>query len=491
MSIDPPFPVSDLDWSPERASSFGALIVDLYAGYLQSLEDGPAAPRVTPRDVREAIALRIPEEPLDDAALGAHLQAILDCSLRPGAGGFLGYISGAGTVPGALVELLASGVNANVGGWLLSPSATEVERQLIRWLAERFDLPAGAGGQVVQGGALANLTALKLARDRALPNARTAGVGNAQPVALYASEETHFTIDRAADLLGLGEQAVRKISVDGDMRMVVSELEQRIDEDLAAGVQPAAIVATAGTTGTGAIDPLVEIADVARRHDCWFHVDAAYGGALALSDRLRPLLNGIEHADSITVDAHKWMYVPVTCAFVLVRDDAAPARSFSAHAAYVEQDREHTDRGRDLGFEGLQLSRSFSALRAWVSLLAHGRAAYARRIEHDVELTNWLAARVGETRQLELVCPPSLSICCFRYRPDGVADEDYLDRLNTRIMTELQIDGTVFPSNAAVHGRTAIRSCIVNYRTEASHLEQLLELTLEIGAHVHSSGELT
>lgn len=184
------------------------------------------------------------------------------------------------------------------------------------------------------------------------------------------------------------------------------------------------------------------------------------------------------------------MYVPLTCAFVLLREEAAAARSFSAHAAYVEQDKEHADRGRDFGFEGLQLSRNFSALRAWVSLLAHGRAAYARRIEHDVALARWLAARVQETPGLELVGRPSLSICCFRCRPDGVTDEGYLNRLNTDVMTELQIDGSVFPSNASVHGRAAIRVCIVSYRTEAHHLEQLLSLTIEFGERAHAASLL-
>ena len=175
-------------------------------------------------------------------------------------------------------------------------------------------------------------------------------------------------------------------------------------------------------------------------------------------------------------------------AFVLVRDAAVLNRSFSAHAAYVEQDRTVAERGLDLGFDGLQLSRSFTALHVWVALLAHGRAAFARRIEHDVALTRWLGERVEATPRLELVCPPSLSICCFRYRPEGVTDEGYLDRLNTRVMTELQLDGRVFPSNALVHGRTAIRSCIVMYRTEAAHLQLLLDLTLEIGAGIHGSG---
>jgi aromatic-L-amino-acid decarboxylase len=485
---DFPPPVLDLDWSPERAREFGDRILDLYTGLLAEIADGPASPQVTTAGVRAAVAAEVPEEPLGDEALLAHLQVILDNSLRPGSGGFLAYISGAGTVPGALVDVLASGLNANVGGWVLSPAATEIELQLVRWLCARFGLPSGAGGQLASGGSLANLSALKLARDSADESIRLSGVAGRPPLTFYATNETHFTVDRAADVLGLGETAVRKVAVDERLAMRVDDLERLIRDDLDAGLRPAAIIATAGTTGTGAIDPIGKIADVAARVGAWLHVDAAYGGAVALSDALRPQLRGIERADSITFDAHKWLYAPAVSAFVLVRDPSVLNRSFSAHAAYVEQDREVADRGGDLGFEGLQLSRSFGALRVWVALLAHGRAAFARRIEHDVALTSWLAGRVEATLELELACPPSLSICCFRYRPEGVTDDGYLDRLNTRVMTELQLDGRVFPSNALVHGRTAIRSCIVGFRTEASHLQLLLDLTLEIGARIHGSG---
>ena len=487
MAVGPPPPVTDLDWSPERATAFGTRVLELYSSLLAELPEGPTSPHLTTASVRAAVALEIPEEPLAEDALVEHLQAILDNSVRPGSGGFLAYISGGGTVPGAIADLLASGLNSNPGGWALSAAPAEIEAQLMRWLAGRFGLPATAGGNLVCGGSLANLSALKLARDRADSTARSAGVGGHQ-LAIYASEEAHFTIDRAADVLGLGESAVRKVAIDERLRMRVDELERLIAADVAAGVTPAAIVGTAGTTGTGSIDPLEELADIAARVGAWFHVDAAYGGAIALSDELRPLLSGIERADSITFDAHKWLYAPVVCAAFLVRDASQLAGSFSAHAAYVDQDREVADRGIDYGFEGLQLSRGFIALRVWIGLLAHGRAAYARRIEHDIALTAWLAERVEELPDLELACPPGLSICCFRYRPEGVDDDAYLDRLNHRVMTELQLDGRVYPSNASVHGRTSIRSCIVSYRTEARHLQRLVDLTREIGKRVHASG---
>jgi aromatic-L-amino-acid decarboxylase len=485
---DPPVPVTDLDWSPERTRDFAERIVDLYAGFLATLPEGPVSPQVTPSSARAALALAVPDEPLSDDQISAHLQTLLDHSTRPGSGGFLAYISGGGTVPGAIVDLLASGLNANVGGWAISPGASEVEGQLVDWMAQRFGLPPGAGGMVVQGGSLANLTGLKLARDHAWPSGRTEGMRTGPSLAFYTSSEAHFTIDRAADVLGLGEASVRKVPVDADLRMRVDVLEQLINDDVAHGIRPAAIVATAGTTGTGAIDPLAQIAAVASRHGTWLHVDAAYGGALAVTDSLRPLLAGIELADSITFDAHKWLYAPVTTAFILVRDASLLEGSFSAHAAYVEQERDVLERGADMGMAGLQLSRGFAALRVWVALLAHGRRAFARRIEHDVELTNWLARRIEASPDFELACSPSLSICCFRYRPEGATDEAYLDRLNMRLMTEIQADGTVFPSNALVEGRTAIRTCIVTYRTEAVHLERLLDLAREIGERLHRDG---
>ena len=223
---------------------------------------------------------------------------MLDYSLKSGHPAHLAYVTGSGTVPGAAADLLASGLNANVGGWLLSPAATEIELQLVRWFAARLGLPDTAGGLIVAGGGIANFIALKCARDAtAGPQARKRGV--TKRLALYCSEEAHVTIERAADLIGLGTDAVRYVEPD--------ELEQAIEDDRSAGVRPAAVVATAGTTSTGHIEPLPELADVAQRHGLWFHVDAASGGALLLSDRLRPRLAGIERADSVTLDPHKWM----------------------------------------------------------------------------------------------------------------------------------------------------------------------------------------
>jgi aromatic-L-amino-acid decarboxylase len=475
--VERPAPVRDLDWDPERARAFADEIVDVWTELLGSLRDGPVVPpNLTQDGVREAVALDVPDEPMPTAELITHLRgAVLDQSLKAGHPAHLAYITGTGTVPGAAADLLASGLNPNVGGWLLSPAATEIELQLTRWLAGLLGMPDGACGLIVAGGGVANFIALKAARD-AMAGHETRRTGVQQNLAVYCSEEAHITIERACDMLGLGTDAVRHVSAAG--------LEDAIQTDLAAGERPAVVVGTAGTTATGEIEPLADLAEIARRHGLWLHVDAAYGGALALSDELRPLLAGIEQADSVTLDPHKWLSTPLGSGCIVVRDLKSLADSFGVYAAYVHQE-EGIGRGVDLGFMGPQFSRGWDALKVWVSLLAHGRKAYARRIEHDIELTHYLASRVDEHPDFELLAT-GLSICCFRYRPEGVDDEDVLNRLNERLVTGLQVDGRVFPSNAILDGRFCLRTCIVNFRTEAEDLDRVLEVAAELGAQIHA-----
>ena len=480
MAERPP-PFRDLDWNSDRARAFADELVGVWTELLESFRDGPViAPNLTREAVVSGLELDVPDEPMPTDRLVAHLRsAVLDYSLKAGHPAHLSYVTGAGTVPGAAADLLASGLNPNVGGWLLSPAATEIERALTRWLAAQFDLPTSAGGLIVAGGAIANFVALKAARDAIGGNEiRRSGVAGRR-FALYCSEEAHVTIDRAADMLGLGTDAVRHIGVDEKLRMRADALAEAMDADIANGVAPLAVVGTAGTTGTGSIDPLPEIAKLATHHSIWFHVDAAYGGPAVLADDLRPLFAGIETADSITLDPHKWLSTPLGSGCVLVRNMQALSDSFGVYASYVHEE-EDVDRGSNLGFMGPQFSRGFDALKVWVSLLAHGRTAYARRISHDVALTRYLAERVEEHPEFELVLS-GLSICCFRYRPSGVDDETALNRLNERLMTELQLDGRVYPSNAIVHGKFCLRTCIVNFRTEAEDLDLVLEVAAELG----------
>ncbi|MGH3139985.1 MAG: pyridoxal phosphate-dependent decarboxylase family protein [Gaiellales bacterium] len=482
-----PEPVRDLDWGPGQARELTGEMLDLWSELLERMGELPVAPMTAAGDVAAAMALPIPEAPLSASEIAELLRPmVFDHSALCGHPGFLAYISGSGTVPGAAADLLAAGLNPNVGGWSLSGGATELELHLMRWMAERFGLPAGAGGLMTSGGAASNFTALKAARDARAPgDVRADGIGGLGLV-LYASEEAHATIAEAADMMGLGERAVRSIPTDQAFRMRADELERTVADDLASRLHPFCVVATAGSTATGAIDPIPAVGDICERHGLWLHVDAAYGGAAAFSPELRPLLDGIDRADTIAFDPHKWLYTPQSSACLLARDPQTLRAAFSIDAAYVREDAEMSGRGVNIGELGPQWSRAFLALKVWMSLAAHGTEAYARRIAHDVELARYLDDRVRAHPDLESMCPVTLSIACFRYAPDGV-DDATLDALNERLMIEIRRHGRTFPSNAVLNGRYGLRACFVNHRTEADVVDDLVDAAVSLGSGLLAS----
>lgn len=459
--------------------------MELWVELLARLPELPVGADFEAPAVREGLELGIPEDGLSNAELVERLRPlVLEQSIFPGHPAFMAYITGAGTVPGAAADLIASGLNPNLGGFRLSPGANQVEAALVAWLARALGLPAEAGGQFVAGGAMANFVALKVARDRALgPRARDEGVAAGPPLALYVSSEAHVVHARAADMLGVGRDAVRAVPVDEGLRMRVDALARAIADDRAAGRTPAVVVGTAGTTATGAIDPLPELAALCADEELHFHVDACYGGPAVLADDLRPLLAGIERADTVAVDAHKWLYTPLLGGCVIARDAALLPAAFAVDASYIWIDEEVRSRhGVDYVHEGPDFSRGFAALRVWLSLVAHGRAAYGRRISHDAALARYLGELVEQHPDFELMAPVGLSICCFRYAPAGLrGDEEALDRLNERIMMRSQAGGRVFVSNAVLGGRFCLRACVVNFRTEAEHMELVLEVAEELG----------
>ena len=489
-----PEPVRDLDWSAERGRGFVDATADIWQEVLAGMRERPVASRITAEQVRDAVAIPVPDEPMAESDVIAYLREVaLTWSMYPGHPGFMAYVSGAGTVPGSAADLLASGLNMNPGGWLLGPAATEIELHLCRWFArDVFGLGPSAGGELTSGGAMATMIGLKVARDhRAGWDVRREGVAAGPPLGLYLSTETHVVSDRAADTLGLGAANVRHIPVDDGYRMRVDELRSQIASDREDGIHPIAVVATAGTVSTGAIDPLDELAQVCADEGLWLHVDAAYGGPAMLADDLRPQLAGIERADSVAFDPHKWLYTPHSGGCLLVRDMEVLRESFDAYAAYTVQDKDATGHGIDLGRYGPSFSRGFWSLRVWVSLLAHGRDAYARRISHDAALARYLGARVEERDDFELCAPVGLSIACFRFVPPGLpadldadAREAYLSALNQRIMTGIQLDGRVFCSNAILEGRFTLRVCIVNFRTEADEMDLVLDVAAELGTQL-------
>jgi len=306
------------------------------------------------------------------------------------------------------------------------------------------------------------------------------------PMAVYASEEAHIVIDRAVDILGMGARCLRKIPTDDSGRMRVDALERALEDDAKAGVLPAAIVATAGTTATGAIDPLEDVADLAGRRGAWFHVDGAYGAVACLSERLKPFFRGIERADSIAFDPHKWLSTPVGGGCVVARDPEKLRQAFGMPLPpYVRPDKERTGDGIDLGVYGPEFSRPFYAFKVLFSLLAHGRGPYAASIERNVELAHYLAELIDAHPDMERMSDGELSICCFRYVPTELrGDDKALDVLNERLMTELQVDGRAFCSGAVVRGRFALRACIVNFRTRKEDVDALLQVVEDIGTRL-------
>lgn len=489
--------VRDLAWDAQRAREFGTEMLALWTELLERLPSLPVAGAATAREVRAAVLREIRDEPTSTEDILATLRTmVLKHSTKVGHPGFMGYISGPGTIPGAAAELLAAGVNQNVGGWRLAPAATEIELYLGQWCASRLKMPAGAGGYVTSGGAMAAFVALKAARDsRAGWAIREMGTRAGPPLTCYASDQVHDVNTRAADMLGLGRDAVRAIQSDEHRRLRVDALRAAIARDLRNGNKPFAVIATAGSVSTGAIDPIDEIADVCAEHGLWLHVDGSYGGVAAMTDRLRDLFRGIERADSVAIDAHKWLYTPHSSGMLVVRDLQSLADAFAIDPSYLYEEKQASGRGTDLLALGPQFSRGFNALKIWVSLLAHGWSAYERRIVHDVELARYLYKRASEAAELEpMGAEPQLSIACFRFVPrelrgDASADR-YLDRLNEALMMDLQLGGRVFPSNAIVDGRFALRACIVNYRTESEEVDALIDEAVQRGRalHARSSG---
>jgi glutamate/tyrosine decarboxylase-like PLP-dependent enzyme len=457
----------------------GHHLVDRIADWLAQMPDGPVVRQEPAESVRRALdaarglpdAGTDPRTLLDDAA-----ELLFRHSLFNGHPRFFGYITSSPAPIGALGDLLASAINANVGAWRLSPMATEIEAQTIRWIAELIGFRDDGGGLLVSGGNMANFVGVLAARAARATNVRTKGMGGASaPLRVYASSETHTWIQKAADLFGLGTDAIRWIPVDGDQRMNVAALERQLVADRMNGELPLLVVGTAGTVSTGAVDPLAAIAECCTRHDVWFHVDGAYGALAARVPGAPEDLRAIADADSVAVDPHKWLYAPLEAGCVLVRRRGDLLRAFSYHPSYY-----HFDEAVTNFFDyGPQNSRGFRALKVWLALRQVGAAGYLQMIGDDMRLSRHLHALVRQHPDFEAMTQ-HLSITTFRYVPRDLqsatarADvEPYLDRLNEELLTRVERSGEAFLSNAVVNGRFALRACIVNFRTSLADIEAL------------------
>jgi aromatic-L-amino-acid decarboxylase len=397
--------------------------------------------------------------------------------------GFMGWAQGGGTAVGMLAAMLAAGLNANVGGRDHAP--VEVERQIVSWVRKIFGFPKTASGLFVTGTSMANLVATVIARDNALGfEVREKGIAQGkQQLTAYASTATHGCIAKAMDIAGIGSAFLRLIATDDRGRINLCALEEAIERDLQAGHLPFMVIGTAGTTDTGAIDDLGELAALCRRKQIWFHVDGAYGALAMLSPELAPRLKGIDSADSLAFDFHKWGHVPYDAGFILVRDGALQQKAFAASGAYLQREQRGLAAGDvwpcDLGPD---LSRSFNALKVWFTFKVYGANALGASIAHTCELARYLGERVEAEAELELISPVQLNIVCFRYRSgrDGDLEKDW-NQINKNIVIEIQESGSVAPSMTMLDGKLCIRAAILNHRTGQCDVDTLIDQALALG----------
>jgi glutamate/tyrosine decarboxylase-like PLP-dependent enzyme len=343
-----------------------------------------------------------------------------------------------------------------------------------------------ARGLLTSGGSMANLTALLVASRRKFGEASQKGLWNSgPPLTIYVSEEVHMSVPKASDILGFGREHVRMVACDDRARLIVPALRERIQVDLANGFRPFCVVASAGTVNTGAVDPLDEVAAIAREFDLWFHVDGAYGAPAALDPRKKHLFKGLERADSVSLDPHKWLYVPVDAGCLLFRDEATVRAAFNSEEAdYIKVHGLSGDETFAFWDYGIELSRRFRALKVGFTLRYYGARQIAEAISGDIALAEYLAQVVDAADDFELLMPVELSICCFRYRPPGVEREEELDRLNEQILPIVQKGGQAYVSNAIVNGHFALRACITNFRTTKADIERTVEVIREAGKQV-------
>ncbi len=489
----------------EEFRRMGYAFIDLMVEYMHGLEGRRVYGPVSPAGLDDLFDEEFPEDgqPFDDL-LQECRSKVFPNSMAIGSRRYFGMMNPAPLPVAIFADGLCAAMNQNVASWRHAPAATAVEKRVIRWLCGLFGLGTESFGTLTPGGSMANITGLKLAINRKLGRSMTRFDGSEDPVGpdlsrltFYVSAQAHYSFDKAADLLGLGLGQLRKIPEDDLFRVDLDKLEDAIRSDAAAGLEPCCVIGIAGTTNSGSIDKLDRLAEIAERHGCWFHVDAAYGGAVILSDKYRHMLRGVERADSITVDPHKWFYVPFEAGGILVRDGDFLRHSFLVRPEYyMEQarmaedglpdsyeDRRGFHKGDKVNFfqYGIQGSRRFNALKFWLTLKMTGRRAYAEWIEKDIELARSLSGLLRRDPSFELLGPNTLGICTVRWVPrvpDGepaLTPED-IDDLNRSLQARIESNGDSWFSHTILKGRVALRMNVENRNMDTSDIERLLRV---------------
>jgi glutamate/tyrosine decarboxylase-like PLP-dependent enzyme len=478
------------NWSKDEIKRVGYRVVDMIADHLTDLPGRLVFQPCPPELIRSFEDGAVPQTGEGvDALLDEFAEKVAAFPFGNGHPRFFGWVNSPPAIVGVFAEALAAAMNPSCAGG--NHAAIYVERQVLEWFKKMIGFPEnGSMGLLVSGGSMASLTGLAVARHVKLPGVRSEGMQNLPRRAVaYMSAEGHTCIRKALELLGFGSENIRAIPVDGLLKMRVSELEATIRRDLELGHLPVVVAANAGTASTGTIDPLDDIRDVCRRHGVWFHVDAAYGGPAILTARYKQELCALRDADSLGLDPHKWLYVPVEAGLSLVRDGAAMRDAFSLVPPYI---RTEGNSAGVLGLPwfseyGLQQTRGFRALKVWMALKFHGMDGYRASIERDLSLADRLATRVRQSGDLELVIEPSLSIVCFRFAPSALRnDEEKLNQLNKRVLEAVQLSGHAFLSSTTINGAFCLRACVINHRSTEQDIDALVDQVRQTGARLQA-----
>jgi aromatic-L-amino-acid/L-tryptophan decarboxylase len=467
------------DWTELR--ELGHRMLDDMLDYLRTVRERPVW-KPLPTELNQEFDRPLPVAPEGiEQAYEDFVQHVMPYPLGNIHPRFWSWVCGTGTPGGMLAEMLAAGMNSGVHG--AAQSAVKVEQQVLNWGKEIMGFPRSASGILVTGGSMANLVGLTVARNaKAGIDINQHGLHCAlQPLIFYCSTQTHNSVHKAIGLLGLGRESLRQIPVNQKFEIDIAALEATIEQDRRDGFRPACVIGNAGTVNTGAVDDLNTLADICAREDMWFHVDGAFGAMLSLSPSLRPLIAGMERADSIAFDFHKWMYMQYDAGCALIRSEKAHHDSFRVPSSYLS----HFQRGVAsgdawFGEYGMDLSRSFRALRIWMSIKEHGIDRYRRMIEQNVAQARHLVDLIEEGEELELMAPAPLNIVCFRYKPAGFTEEE-LNGLNKEILFQIQEQGIAAPSSTVLDGKFAIRVAISNHRSRLDDFDVLAREVSRIG----------
>ena len=469
-----------LELSPQDFRRLAADVIDLCAGYLCTLDERSTFPQTTGAESERLFDLDLPEHGMGDQAFVALTDVIGNSRAQNGR--FFGYVQGSGEPIAALGDLVGSILNQNITAWRSSPAGVTIERTVVRWLSEAVGC-GGFAGTLTSGGSAANLMGLAMARERKTP-ANEDGLYNKKAGVIYASEQVHMAVPKAVAMLGIGRENLHYIPCDDAYRMIPSLLERAIRKDEAQGRPPIAVVASAGTVNTGSIDPLREIAAIARSHDLWMHVDGAYGALAAIAAPEK--FDGLALADSLSLDPHKWLYQPLDCGCLLYRDVASAHRTFTYTGNYAKQLSSDPVEGFAFFEESIELSRRFRALKIWLSLRYHGLQVFRAAIQQNLDQAQRLAVAIEDCASLELLGPVDLSAVCFRHLMTKDASEETRNRFNLALLKRIVARGRVYLSNAELKGKFCLRACIVNHLTKQADIDAVVREVLEVAPDVIS-----